>query len=127
MESCQFESVTSSDRLTEISTSRRSSESLCGVHTSSKDEDADAQVAIRKWFVFSTLKNAFGGSSDTTLTRLRELLKASRETTRFPADALYKSLGIEPRLNDAEIDRIMGYAYQGRSRGNTKPHLLALL
>jgi hypothetical protein len=30
--------------------------------TSSKSEDADAQVAIRRWFVFSTLKNAFGGS-----------------------------------------------------------------
>ena len=29
--------------------------------TSSKADDADAQIAIRKWFVFSTLKNAFGG------------------------------------------------------------------
>ena len=34
--------------------------------------------------------------------------------TPFPANALYKSLGIEPRLNDAEIERILGYAYQGR-------------
>lgn len=82
--------------------------------TSSKAEDADAQIAIRKWFVFSTLKNAFGGSSDTTLTRLRELLNACGPTTPFPADALYKSLGIEPRLNEAEIDRILGYGYQGR-------------
>jgi hypothetical protein len=82
--------------------------------TSSKAEDADAQVAIRKWFVFSTLKNAFGGSSDTTLTRLRELLIACGPTTPFPSDALYTSLGIEPRLSDAEIQRIMEYAYQGR-------------
>lgn len=82
--------------------------------TSSEAEDADAQVAIRKWFIFSTLKNAFGGSSDTTLTRLRELLKTCGPTTPFPADLLYKSLGIEPRLNDAEIDRILGYGYQGR-------------
>ena len=82
--------------------------------TSSKAEDADAQVAIRKWFVFSTLKNAFGGSSDTTLTRLRDLLNACGPTPPFPADLLYKSLGIEPRLNDAEIDRILGYGYQGR-------------
>lgn len=82
--------------------------------TSSKTEDADAQVAIRKWFVFSTLKNAFGGSSDTTLTRLRELLDTCDPTTRFPADILYASLGIEPRLNDAEIERIQGYGYQGR-------------
>jgi hypothetical protein len=82
--------------------------------TSSKAEDADAQVAIRKWFVFSTLKNAFGGSTDTTLTRLRELLANCDATSPFPADALYQSLQIEPRLNDAEIGRILEYAYQGR-------------
>jgi hypothetical protein len=82
--------------------------------TSSNAEDADAQVAVRQWFVFSTLKNAFGGSSDTTLTRLRELLKTCGPTTAFPADVLYTSLAIEPRFNDAEIDRMLGFAYQGR-------------
>jgi hypothetical protein len=82
--------------------------------TSSKTEDADAQVAIRKWFVFSTLKNAFGGSSDTTLARLRDLFSGSGPGSPFPATNLYKSLGIEPKLNDAEIDRILGYGYQGR-------------
>ena len=81
---------------------------------SSKIEDAAAQVDIRKWFVFSTLKNAFGASSDTTLTRLRDLLKACGPTTPFPADALYKSLGIEPSLSDAEIGWILEYGYQGR-------------
>ena len=44
-------------------------------HISSKGEDVAIQVAIRKWFMFSTLKGAFGGSSDTTLTRLREFVK----------------------------------------------------
>ena len=82
--------------------------------TSSESEDAAAQIAIRKWFVFSTLKNAFGGSSDTTLTRLRELISTCGPATTFPAELLYKSLGIEPQLNDAEIDRILGYGYQGR-------------
>jgi uncharacterized protein with ParB-like and HNH nuclease domain len=81
---------------------------------SSKAEDAEAQIAIRRWFVFSTLKNAFGSSSDTTLTRLRELLKSCGPTSPFPVDALYTSLAIEPRLNEAEIDRILGYGYQGR-------------
>ena len=61
-----------------------------------------------------TLKNAFGGSSDTTLTRLRELLLSCGPTTPFPTDALYRSLGIEPRLNEAEIDRTLGYGYQQR-------------
>jgi hypothetical protein len=82
--------------------------------TSSQAEDAAAQVAIRRWFVFSTLKNAFGGSSDTTLTRLRELFSGCGRGSPFPAEDLYKSLGIEPNLNDAEIGRILGYGYQGR-------------
>ena len=82
--------------------------------TSSETEDADIQVAIRKWFVFSTLKNAFGGSSDTTLTRLREVLSACGRTAPFPVDALYKSLEIEPNLSDTEIEHILEYGYQGR-------------
>jgi hypothetical protein len=82
--------------------------------TSSKTEDADAQVAIRKWFVFSTFKKAFGGSSDTTLTRLRESLNTCGPATPFPADILYKSLEIEPSLSDAEIDRILEFGYQGQ-------------
>ncbi len=82
--------------------------------SSSNADDADAQVAIRQWFVFSTLKGAFGASSDTTLTRLRELLNTCGPTTPFPADVLYTSLGIEPRLNDAEIARVVGFGYQGR-------------
>ncbi len=67
--------------------------------TSSSAEDAEAQIAIRKWFVFSTLKNAFGGSSDTTLTRLRELLKTCGSSTPFPADSLYSSLGIPAKTH----------------------------
>jgi hypothetical protein len=82
--------------------------------TSSSAEDADAQIAIRRWFVFSTLKNAFGGSSDTILTRLRELLKTCGPSTPFPADSLYASLAIQPKLTDPEIDRILTYGYQGR-------------
>jgi hypothetical protein len=82
--------------------------------TSSRSDDAEAQAAIRKWFVFATLKNAFGGSSDTTLSRLRETLKGSGPATPFPANELYRSLQIEPSLNKAEIERILGFQYQGR-------------
>jgi len=82
--------------------------------TSSKAEDAEAQIAIRKWFIFSTLKNAFGGSSDTTLTRLRELLNPCSHSSAFPSEALYASLGIAPQLDDSELDRILAYQYQGR-------------
>jgi uncharacterized protein with ParB-like and HNH nuclease domain len=82
--------------------------------TSSKAEDAEAQIAIRQWFIFSTLKNAFGGSSDTTLTRLRELLNPCSRSSAFPSEALYSSLGILPQLDDSELERILAYQYQGR-------------
>ena len=82
--------------------------------TSSNAQDADIQVAIRKWFVFSTLKNAFGGSSDTTLAQVRELLTSCGPTTPFPADTVFRSLEIEPNLSDLEIGRILEFGYQGR-------------
>lgn len=79
---------------------------------SSSEEDAEAQIAIRKWFVFATLKNAFGGSSDTTLTRLRQILMKGDSV--FPAEEMYRSLDIEPSFTDAEVDRVLEYQYQGR-------------
>lgn len=82
--------------------------------TSSAAKDASVQVAIRQWFIFATLKNAFGGSSDTILSRLRETLSGFDASSSFPSSDLYKSLGIEPKLGDAEIERILGYPYQGR-------------
>ena len=82
--------------------------------TSSDTEDADVQVMIRKWFVFSTLKNAFGGSSDTTLTRLREVLSTCGRTAPFPINDLYESLRIQPNLSDTEIEHILEHSYQAR-------------
>ena len=82
--------------------------------TSCKAEDADAQVAIRKRFICSALKNAFGGSSHTTLIRLLELLNTCGPTSLIPADLLCKSLGIEPRIDEAEINCILESVYQAR-------------
>ena len=82
--------------------------------TSSKAEDAADQIKIRRWFVLSTLKNAFGGSSDTKLTRLRDVLASGQPADSFPADELYRSLEIEPHLNSTEVDQILSYQYQGR-------------
>lgn len=81
---------------------------------SNRLEDVHSQVGIRRWFVFATLKNAFGGSTDTTLAKLRDLLAASDAQAPFPADSLYQALEIEPQLNDAEIERVLSYGYQGR-------------
>ena len=81
---------------------------------SSRSDDTEAQIAIRRWFVFSTLKGAFGGSSDTTLRRLRQILKNCDPDVSFPATELYKSLQIEPSLTDVEIERILDYRYGWR-------------
>lgn len=87
-------------------------------HISNEREDVAIQVAIRKWFIFSTLKGTFGGSSDTTLIRLRELLKKCGSNAPFPAGELYKSLGIKPSLEDAEIERFLEkYQYGRRGTG----------
>jgi hypothetical protein len=45
---------------------------------------------------------------------LRELLNGSGPATPFPAEALYHSLQIQPRLDDAETDRLLGSSYQGQ-------------
>lgn len=82
-------------------------------HQSSDCEDADAQTAIHKWFIISMLKKAFGGSSDTTLLRLRRELEHST-TGPFPAEQLHRSLDIQPQLNESEIDHILEYPYQGQ-------------
>jgi hypothetical protein len=42
------------------------------------------------------------------------LLASCGPTTPFPVDELYRSLGIEPRLNDAELDHTLEYGYQQR-------------
>lgn len=80
-------------------------------HLSSEKEDGIAQATIRKWFVFSTIKGAFGRSSDTTLSRLRGLLHACPAKADFPDADLYKSLEIEPRFNEDEITQILGYKH----------------
>jgi hypothetical protein len=81
---------------------------------SSSADDVAVQVEIRRWFVFVTMKNAFGGSSDTILSRLREVMSAVDSTNQFPSVNLYDSLQITPGFTDGEIGRILSYGYQGR-------------
>lgn len=82
--------------------------------SSSNIDDVQAQIDIRQWFIFATLKNAFGGSSDTTLTRLRDILKGIDKAGRYPASELYKGLGIEPEFREQEVTRLLELEYQGR-------------
>jgi hypothetical protein len=71
--------------------------------TSSNAEDATAQAEIRRWFVFAMLKNAFGGSSDTTLSRLRDILKDCTSQSPFPSAELYKASGYRREMRRSAL------------------------
>ncbi|WP_449412080.1 DUF262 domain-containing protein [Pandoraea soli] len=79
--------------------------------SSTNVDDATNQVYIQKWLAMALLKNAFGGSSDTTLKNLQEVFKALSDLTTFPYEALNKRLGIEPSFSKTEIENLLGINY----------------
>ena len=81
---------------------------------SSKREDVVVQTEIKKWLTLSLLKNAFGGSSDTTLKNLREVLLKVATYKEFPAGLLNDALGIEARLSDNDIENHLKRQYRGK-------------
>jgi hypothetical protein len=82
---------------------------------SSRREDVLIQTDIKKWLTLALLKNAFGGSSDTTLKNLRDvLLKPTTTHTAFPLTALNAALGIDASLSDAEIEELLTRKYRGK-------------
>ena len=60
------------------------------------------------------LKNAFGGSSDTTLKTLRDTLLKIKSDGAFPLDELNKSLEIEVTMSNAEIEDLLTCKYRGK-------------
>jgi len=81
---------------------------------SSKREDVAVQSDIRKWLSLALLKNSFGGSSDTTLKSLRDVLLKVKTYKEFPMDALNDALGIDATLSEAEIDDLLERKYRGK-------------
>jgi len=81
---------------------------------SSEMNDVLIQVGIRKWLIFAILKNAFGGSSDTKLKNIRDILIEVPSYDTFPMKEINEELGIEAKFSDAEIEDILTYNYQGR-------------
>jgi len=57
------------------------------------------------------LKNAFGGSSDTILKNLQDVINEQTDHSVFPYEALNKKLNIEPSFNDTEIDNLLATNY----------------
>ena len=73
--------------------------------------DVQNQVIIQKWLAISLLKNAFGGSSDTTLKNLQDVMNEQTDLSVFPYEALNKKLNIEPSFSETEIDNMLSTQY----------------
>lgn len=84
---------------------------------STDKNDAQNQSHIQKWLALSLLKKSFGGSSDTTLKNLQEILLSAKNCSDFPYEALNKKLDIESRFSQKDIDDLLktkystGYSY----------------
>ncbi|WP_204369149.1 DUF262 domain-containing protein [Methylocucumis oryzae] len=81
------------------------------IESTAKD-DVSNQRIIEKWLITALLKNAFGGSSDTTLKNLQDTIDAQTDFSLFPYEALNHRLNIEPNFNDTEIDNLLSTKLQ---------------
>lgn len=81
---------------------------------SSKKDDVTTQTDMKKWLTMALLKQAFGGSSDTTLKNLRDVLRNTKTYKAFPFDQLNRSLGIDAKLSAAEIEGLLANKYRGK-------------
>ncbi|PLC47877.1 hypothetical protein CR159_21190 [Pollutimonas subterranea] len=81
---------------------------------STQKDDVRNQLVIQKWLAIALLKNAFGGSSDTTLKNLQDVLNAQSDFSVFPYAAINEKLGIESGFTDAEINNLLTTAYGSR-------------
>jgi uncharacterized protein with ParB-like and HNH nuclease domain len=65
---------------------------------------------IQKWFVLNTVRNVFGGSSDTTLKQCQEILEQFKNED-FPYSKLNEKLSVSPTFNNAEINNFLLHTY----------------
>lgn len=78
---------------------------------STQKDDVKNQLIIQKWLAIVLLKNAFGGSSDTTLKNLQDVMNEQTDFSVFPYEAINQKLGIEPSFSDTEITNLLSTAY----------------
>lgn len=79
--------------------------------SSSDSNDIKNQVIIQKWLVLALLKNAFGGSSDTVLKNIQDVIDEQMDFSYFPYDALNKKLNIESSFSETEINNLLSDNY----------------
>lgn len=81
---------------------------------STQQDDVRNQLLIEKWIAIVLLKNAFGGSSDTTLKNLQDALNEQADLSVFPYEAINRKLNIEPSFSDTEIENLLATAYSSK-------------
>ncbi len=80
--------------------------------SSSSSVDVLDQTVIQKWLIFCLLKNVTGGSSDSTLTKMRTSIGGEKDS--FPYDKINKDLMLTSEFNDYEIDNFLQYKYSSK-------------
>ena len=70
-------------------------------------EDVKNQMLIQNWLILVLLKGAFGGSSDTTLKGLQEVINKQIDYSLFPFEELNRKLEIESSFSDTEIEKLL--------------------
>jgi len=81
-------------------------------HKSTAKEDVENQVKIQIWLILSLVKGGFGGSSDTTLKKTREVIEANIRKSEFPIDDLNRVLVQEPNFSELEIENLLKTGYK---------------
>ena len=86
------------------------------LHTSTPLDVRNA-AAVRRWFTSALLNGVFGGSSDTLLTVVREVLQRHAHEDDFPMDDLNKAVarsGRKSTFDDNAIDDFLSIQYGGK-------------
>lgn len=80
--------------------------------SSSNIKDVQDQTTIQKWLLLMILKGIFGSSSDTTLTKIRNVIGEISDA--FPYNEINKELSVESVFNDMEIENLLNTNYATR-------------
>lgn len=80
--------------------------------SSSSMTDVQDQTNIQKWLFLMILKSAFGGSSDTTLTNIRNVIGLIGD--KFPFNEINTKLIIDSSFTDGEIENWLNTNYSTR-------------
>jgi uncharacterized protein with ParB-like and HNH nuclease domain len=80
--------------------------------SSSNINDVKDQTNIQKWLLMMILKGTFGGSSDATLNKIRNVI--STTSYAFPYEEINRELSVDLVFNDMEIDNLLSTNYSTR-------------